>query len=68
MQREKGEDTTAHTTGDRPRFRATAGAAPAFRQHARCLVVLLAATACLAPAAPVLARRADRSAPRGRQP
>jgi pimeloyl-ACP methyl ester carboxylesterase len=56
MRLDKGEDTTAHTTGGRPRVRATAGAAHAFRLHARCLVVLFAATACLAPLAPVRAQ------------
>jgi hypothetical protein len=42
--------------------RATTGAAPAIRLHARCLVVLLAAIACLAPTAPV---RAQHPAPPG---
>jgi pimeloyl-ACP methyl ester carboxylesterase len=56
MHLEQGAYTTAHPTGGRPSVRATAGAAPAFRLHARCLVVLLAATAWLAPAAPVRAQ------------
>jgi pimeloyl-ACP methyl ester carboxylesterase len=56
MQREKVEYTKAHTTGGRPSLLAPAGAAPAFRLHARCLVVLFAATACLAPSAPVRAQ------------
>src|SRR5262245_458499 len=56
MHLEQGEDTTAHTKGGRPSFRATAGAAHAFRLQARFLAVLFAATACLAPSAPVLAQ------------
>src|SRR6266702_6524730 len=56
MQRQKGEDITAHTTGGRPSVLATAGAAQACRLHARCLVVLLVATACLALSAPVRAQ------------
>jgi Epoxide hydrolase N terminus len=48
--------TKAHTTGGRSSLLATLGAAHAFRLHARCLVVLFAATACLAPAAPVRAQ------------
>jgi hypothetical protein len=56
MHLEQGAYTTAHPTGGRPSVRATAGAAPAFRLHARCLVVLLAVTAWLAPAAPVRAQ------------
>jgi len=56
MQHQKGEDTTAYTTGGWPRLRATAGAAQACRLHARCLVVLVAATACLALSAPVRAQ------------
>jgi hypothetical protein len=51
MQLDKVEDTKAHTTGGRPSFLAISGAAHAFRLHARFLVVLLAATACLAPSA-----------------
>ena len=43
MPREQGEDTTAHTTGGRPRLRAPAGAAPACRLHVQCLGVLVAA-------------------------
>src|SRR5438105_4043580 len=62
MHFEQGEDTTAHPLGGRPRVRATTGAAQAFRLHARCLVMLLAATAWLAPAAPV---RAQHPAPPG---
>ncbi len=50
MPREQGEDTTAHTTGGRPRLRAPAGAAPACRLHVQCLGVLVAAIACLARA------------------
>ena len=46
----------------RRRVRATAATAQACRLHARCLVVLLAATACLAPSAPV---RAQHPAPPG---
>jgi hypothetical protein len=49
MHFDQGEDTTAHPPGGRPRVRATAGAAQAFHLHARCLVVLVAATAWLAP-------------------
>ena len=62
MHRHKGEDTIAYTTGGRPRVRATAGAAQACRLHARCLVVLVAATAWLALSAPV---RAQPAAPPG---
>ena len=62
MPLDQGEDPTAPTTGGQPRLRATPGAAQAFCLHARCLVVLLAATACLALSAPV---RAQHPAPPG---
>ena len=58
----QGEDTTAHPPGGRPRVRVTAGAAQACRLPARCLVVLVAAIACLALSAPV---RAQHPAPPG---
>jgi pimeloyl-ACP methyl ester carboxylesterase len=56
MQLEKVEYAKAHTTGGRPSFLAAAGAAHAFRLHARFLVVFFAATACLALSATVLAQ------------
>jgi pimeloyl-ACP methyl ester carboxylesterase len=56
MQLEKVEYTKAHTTGGQPSFLATSGAAHAFRLHLRFLVVLFAATACLATSATVLAQ------------
>src|SRR6266851_2564434 len=56
MQLDKVAYPTAHTTGGRPSVLAPSGTAPAFRLHARCLVVLYAAIACLAPWAPVRAQ------------
>ena len=54
--------STVSSSPTRRRVRVTAGAAQACRLHVRCLVVLLAATACLAPSAPV---RAQHPAPPG---
>jgi hypothetical protein len=54
--------SAASSSPTRRRVRVTARAAPACRLHARGLVVLLAATACLAPSAPV---RAQHPAPPG---
>src|SRR5262245_26984577 len=56
MPREQVVDTKTHTTGSRPNSLATSGAAHTFCLHSGFLVVLLAATACLAPSASVRAQ------------